>query len=179
MDKDLEYIIEDCKKGKTNAQAAIYNIFAGKMFALCLRYSKNRQEAEDNLHDGFIKIFKVIKDYKYKGSFEGWIRKIFITICLKKYKKNLKLYPIEEIDIPENGWIDNDTLISLPQEKLFELINDLPYKYRLVFNLHVLDSYPHEEIGNILSISTGTSKSNLSRAKKLLRDKITQLIKES
>ncbi len=83
MDKDLEYIIEDCKKGKTNAQAAIYNIFAGKMFALCLRYSKNRQEAEDNLHDGFIKIFKVIKDYKYKGSFEGWIRKIFITICLK------------------------------------------------------------------------------------------------
>lgn len=178
MNKDLDLIIEDCKKGKTNAQAAIYKMFASKMLALCLRYSENKQEAEDNLQDGFIKIFKVIKSYKYRGSFEGWIRKIFITVCLKKYKKTIKIYPIEDIEIPDDGWINNNTIQSLSQEKLFKLINDLPKKYRLVFNMYVLDSYSHEDIGNILSITIGTSKSNLSRAKKLLRDKITQISKE-
>lgn len=178
MNKDLGYIIDNCKKGKTNAQANLYNMFAGKMFALCIRYSINREEAEDNLQDGFIKTFKEIKKFKYKGSFEGWLRRIFITVCLKNIKKSVKLSPLNEMELPDNDWVDNKILESISQDTLFELINDLPYKYRLVFNMYVLDEYSHEEIGNILKISTGTSKSNLSRAKKILKDRISELMQE-
>ncbi len=178
MNTDLGYIIEECKRGKNGAQANLYKMFASKMFAVCMRYSESREEAEDNLQDGFIRVFEAIKNFKHNGSFEGWLRRVFVSICLKKIKKTVKLYPIDDIEIPDDNWVNSEILEEISQDKLFELINNLPYKYQLVFNMYVLDGYTHEEIGSILKISAGTSKSNLFRAKKLLRDKIVKQLVE-
>jgi len=166
----LEQLINGCKQNERKAQSEIYQLFAGKLFGLCLKYSRNYQEAQDNLHNGFLTIFDKMEQYKFKGSFEGWLKRIIINTALQTYRdKNIlnlvsDEFP-EEVDLEIEG--EN---ISL--DYLLELIQGLPTRYRLVFNLYVLDGYPHKEIANMLSISEGTSKSNLSRAKVILRDKI-------
>ena len=174
----LEKLIRDCANNKQNAQEEIYRLYAGKLFALSLKYSRNKEEAEDNLQDGFITIFKKIEQFKFKGSFEGWLKRIVINTALQKYREKNVLNLINEESIAEEVSIEiSEEEVSL--DYLLGLIQSLPNQYRLVFNLYVLDGYSHREVSKTLGISEGTSKSNLSRARKILKRKIEQDQKEN
>lgn len=167
---DLEELINNCKKGKRKAQAELYRKYSGILFGMCLKYSRNKTEAEDSLHDSFMTIFNKIDQYNFNGSFEGWIKRITVNTVLQKYRKEQHLNVVsenvgEEIDVEiEQADISLSTLLGYIQE--------LPNKYRLTFNLYVLDGYSHKEISEMLGTSAGTSKSNLARAKMILRGKI-------
>ncbi|NAY91586.1 sigma-70 family RNA polymerase sigma factor [Muricauda sp. JGD-17] len=167
---DLEELIHNCKKGKREAQAELYRKYSGILFGMCLKYSKNKTEAEDNLHDSFVTIFNKIDQYRFKGSFEGWIKRITVNTVLQKYRKEQHLNVVSE-NYGETVEVDTEHAdISL--STLLGYIQELPNKYRLTFNLYVLDGYSHKEISEMLGTSTGTSKSNLARAKMILREKI-------
>nr|WP_316931387.1 RNA polymerase sigma factor [Polaribacter sp. Hel1_85] len=154
------------------AQAEVYQLFSDKLFAVCLKYSSNYQDAEDNLQDSFITIFDKIKQYKNKGSFEGWLKRITINTVLQKYRKQSTVQIVEEVcEVDELEEISLDSTV-FSVDVLLEYIQHLPDRYRLVFNLYVLDSYSHKEIAELLKISIGTSKSNLSRARKILKEKL-------
>jgi RNA polymerase sigma-70 factor (ECF subfamily) len=166
----LKKLIIKCKQGDVRAQSEVYQLFAGKLFALCLKYSKNYQEAQDNLQDGFITIFSKIEQYKFKGSFEGWIKRIVINTALQKYREKNVLNLISE-EIPDEIEVEIDE-VDISLEFLLKIIQELPNRYRLVFNMYVLDGYSHREIAELLEISEGTSKSNLSRARFILKKKV-------
>ncbi|TXN37566.1 sigma-70 family RNA polymerase sigma factor [Flagellimonas hymeniacidonis] len=167
---DLEELIHNCKKGKRQAQAELYRKYSGILFSMCLKYSRNKTEAEDNLHDSFMTIFSKIDQYKFNGSFEGWIKRITVNTVLQKYRKEQYLNVVSENHGEETEVDTEQTDVSL--STLLGYIQELPNKYRLTFNLYVLDGYSHKEISEMLGTSTGTSKSNLARAKMILREKI-------
>lgn len=154
------------------AQSEIYKLYADVLFGISLKYSRNYQDAEDTLQDSFLIIFDKIKQYNNKGSFEGWLKRIVINTALQKYRKKNHLQLIKEVsdteEVVEIDFEDTDVDIGF----LLKLVQELPDKYRLVFNLYVLDSYSHKEISEMLNISEGTSKSNLSRARKKLKEKL-------
>ena len=164
-----EELIKECQKNNREAQSKLFYLYKDRLFALCLKYCKNVDDAEDNLHDSFLAIFKNIKKYKSKGSFEGWIKRITINTAIQKYRDNSTLQLIKDENIVEEEIaLEEDLGINV----LLELIQELPDRYRLVFNLYVLDNFSHKEIASMLKISEGTSKSNLSRAKLILKEKI-------
>ena len=167
---DLDELIHNCKKGNRQAQAELYRRYSGILFGICLKYSRNKTEAEDNLHDSFVTIFDKVDQFNFKGSFEGWIKRITVNTVLQKYRKDQYLNVVSENTEDEVEVDTEDTDISL--STLLGYIQELPNKYRLTFNLYVLDGYSHKEISEMLGTSTGTSKSNLARAKVILRDKI-------
>jgi RNA polymerase sigma-70 factor (ECF subfamily) len=170
----LETLINDCKKNDAKAQEQLYRLFSAKLFAVCLKYSRNYAEAEDNLQDGFLIIFNKINQYTFKGSFEGWIKRIMINNVLQQYR-NVSFLELVSDDIIDDVEIDiEDDAVSL--DYLMAIIQELPDRYRLAFNLYVIDGYSHKEISEMLSITTGTSKSNLSRAKMILKEKIERYI---
>jgi RNA polymerase sigma factor (sigma-70 family) len=148
----------------------MYRRYSGILFGMCLKYSRNKTEAEDNLHDSFMTIFDKVNQFNFKGSFEGWIKRITVNTVLQKYRKDQYLNVVSENTEDEVEVDTEDTDISL--STLLGYIQELPHKYRLTFNLYVLDGYSHKEISEMLGTSTGTSKSNLARAKAILRDKI-------
>ncbi len=167
----LALLIQGCLDRNTKAQEELYLLFSGKFFGVCLKYSRNYAEAQDNLQDGFILIFEKIHQYSFSGSFEGWAKRIMINNILKQYKKLPFLELVNEIA--------DETEIELEDEKidlsfLLQIIQELPERYRLIFNLYVMDGYTHVEIAEMLNISNGTSKSNLSRAKMILKEKIEE-----
>jgi len=167
----LNKLIKKCIKQDAQAQGQLYKQFASKLFSLCLKYSKNYAEAEDNLHDSFITIFSKIDQYNHKGSFEGWLKRIAINTSLQRYREDVGVY-----DIINEGNIE-DVSVDISEEDvsidfLLKIIQELPDRYRLVFNLYVLDGYSHVEISELIQISTGTSKSNLARARLILKEKI-------
>lgn len=166
----LEQLIHECTKQNTKAQEQLYRLLAPKLFAVCLKYSRNYDEAQDNLQESFLIIFDKISQFKNKGSFEGWAKRVVINYTLQQYR-NQNIFEIvsENIAAEETVEIDNDE-ISL--EFLTQIIQELPDRYRLVFNLYVIDDYSHKEIAEMLSINIGTSKSNLARAKGILKEKI-------
>ena len=166
----LDQLIEECKKNDVKAQNQIYKLFASKLFSVCLKYSKNYVEAEDNLQDTFLTVFKKIDQYKYKGSFEGWIKRIAINIALQRYRNSIVFDTINENQITDETLSVDESLINL--DFLLKIIQELPDRYRLVFNLYVLDDYSHKEISEMLDITVGTSKSNLARARMILKEKI-------
>jgi RNA polymerase sigma-70 factor (ECF subfamily) len=166
----LNQLIINCKKRDINSQSEIYHLFAGKLFALCLKYSKTKQGAEDNLQDAFITIFDKIDQYKFKGSFEGWMKRIVINTSLQTYRQKNVLNLVEE-NYPDEVEVEIDE-DALSLDFLLKIIRALPERYRMVFNLYVLDGYSHKEIAGMLGIAEGTSKSNLSRARLILKDKI-------
>lgn len=172
----LDQIIKDCIKGKSKAQEFLYVEFASKMLGVSLRYSKDLAEAEDTLQDGFIKIFQNIKSYQFKGSFEGWMRRIIVNTALEKFRKAKKIQIVEEfIDIEDNGdenYSESDISIDI----LLKMVQELPDRYRMVFSLYVLDGYPHNEIAEVMNISVGTSKSNLARGRAILRQKVSNYL---
>ena len=166
----LEELIYECAKHNTKAQAQLYRFLSPKLFAVCLKYSRNYEEAQDNLQESFLIIFEKINQFKNKGSFEGWAKRVVINYTLQQYR-NQNIFEIvsENIAEEETVEIDNDE-ISL--EFLTQIIQELPDRYRLVFNLYAVDGYSHKEIAKMLEINEGTSKSNLARAKMILKEKI-------
>jgi len=174
----LRGLIQQCAKNDRRAQEEVYRIFAGKLFAISLKYSRNKVEAEDNLQDGFITIFQKIDQFKHKGSFEGWMKRIVINTALQKYREKNVLNLVQEKDLTNEVEVEVDEEeVSL--DYLLGLIQQLPNQYRLVFSLYVLDGYSHREVANSLGISEGTSKSNLSRARTILKKKIEEDQEES
>lgn len=166
----LDELIHGCRKGDRKAQEQLYRKYADILFGICLKYSRNRTEAEDNLHDSFILIFEKIGQYKSKGSFEGWIKRITVNTVLQKYRKEEYLSVVSENHEEEVSVESSYADISL--QKLLGYIQELPNRYRTTFNLYVLDGYSHKEISELLGTSTGTSKSNLARARHILKEKI-------
>jgi len=167
----LNELVNQCAKNDRKAQEEIYHLFSGKLFSICLKYSKNKQEAQDNFQDGFITIFNKIGQFKFKGSFEGWLKRVMVNTILLKYRqKNLLNLVTEEIPDEVIVDIDDDDEVSL--DFLLNLIQELPDRYRMVFNLYVLDGFSHKEISKMLQIAEGTSKSNLARARAILKVKI-------
>ncbi|MEM6542056.1 MAG: RNA polymerase sigma factor [Bacteroidota bacterium] len=166
----LEELIKRCKEQNRKAQEELYRKYSGVLFGMCLKYSRNKTEAEDNLHDSFMTIFDKIGQYNSRGSFEGWMKRITVNTVLQKYRKERHLDVVSE-NVGEEVDIDtHDAPISL--SRWLSFLQELPHKYRLTFNLYVLDGYSHKEISEMLGTSTGTSKSNLARARMILKEKI-------
>jgi len=171
MDIDL---IESCKRGNRISQQQLYNQYAAKMLALCRRYVPGSAEAEDILIRGFLTVFERIGQFRNEGSFEGWIRRIMVNEALGFLRKQKSLFMYSEIEVAgiEAGTSYTDS--SLHTEDLLNLVASLPDGYRTVFNLYAIEGYSHKEIAEMLGISEATSKSQLSRARELLRNKIYQ-----
>lgn len=153
------------------AQSELYQFYADRLFAVCLKYSKNYEDAEDTLQDSFLTIFDKINQYKNKGSFEGWLKRITIHTAIQKYRNKAPLQIVTEVieDKTDEESLDDFTFDI---NTLLNCIQQLPDRYRLVFNLYVLDNYSHKEVADLLAITEGTSKSNLSRARKILKEKL-------
>ena len=166
----LNQLIENCKINDTKAQGELYKLFSSKLFSVCLKYSRNYAEAEDNLQDAFLTIFNKIEQYKNKGSFEGWLKRITVNTVLQRYR-NEKVFEIINEETIEDVELDVDE-DNLSIDYLLQIIQELPDRYRLVFNLYVLDGYSHKDIANMLEINIGTSKSNLARARQILKQAI-------
>lgn len=171
---DLNHIIEDCIKQKRSAQKILYDSFKNKLYSVCVKYSYNIEDAQDNLHNTFIEIFTNIKNYSGNGSFEGWMKRIAINKSIDSYKKTFHLTHLKESKILDEVTIDEELVEHLSLDVLLDLIKALPNQYRLVFTLYELDGYSHKEIAEFLSISLSTSKSNLNRAKVILKAKIEE-----
>jgi RNA polymerase sigma factor (sigma-70 family) len=171
---DKKEIIIECQNGNRQAQQSIYQWLAPQMYALCLRYTHNKMEAEDCLQDGFIKVFTKIDTYGFNGSFEGWVRRIIVNTVIESFRKKTVLSKANDlVDVPEDETPEMDEQTSgLDVKFLHNLIMQLPTQYRIVFSLYVLEDFTHEEISQQLNISVGTSKSNLFRARKWLQNKI-------
>ena len=166
-------IIEGCKAGKRESQRMLYTNFSGKMFAVCLRYSKNREEAEDALQEGFIKVFRGIDKYAGAGSFEGWIRKIMVNTALEAMRKRkITYYPIDDGRMEETQDSLPDVFYKIAVQDLLRFIQDLPDGFKAVFNLYAIEGYQHKEIGDMLGISESTSRSQLTRARQMLQQRI-------
>lgn len=168
----LDELIIQCKKQQAQAQGELYKQYSGVLFAICLRYSPNYVEAEDNLQDAFITIFKKIGQYEGKGSFEGWLKRVTVNTVLQKYRKQRTFEIVDEGQIKDE---EDDTEIegdNIPLDFLLKIVQELPDRYRLVFSMYVMDGYQHKEIAEMLGISDGTSKSNLARARAILKNKV-------
>ncbi|MCD4746062.1 MAG: sigma-70 family RNA polymerase sigma factor [Bacteroidales bacterium] len=151
----------------------LYKRYAPKMYGVCLRFAKNKMEADDILQDGFIKILTNIKSYRNEGSLEGWVRKTIVNTAINFYKKNARY--LKDISIEQTEIInyDNEGIIdNLSVKELLNLVQQLPEGYRLIFNLYVIEGYTHKEISKMLKISENTSKSQLSRARKTLQKEV-------
>lgn len=168
---ELKKLIKRCKQNDIASQKLLYEMFADVLFSISLKYSRSYSEAEDNLQDAFIMIFEKIHQFKHKGSFEGWLKRITVNMCLQRYRKQ-KVFEIvsEEALKAEEVYVEED---NYSLQFLLSCIQGLPDRYRMVFNLYTLDGFSHKEIAEKLKISEGTSKSNLSRAKEILRRKIS------
>ena len=166
----LEQLILDCQNNSIRAQEQLYKLFASKLFAVCLKYSRNRADAEDNLQDGFLLIFRKIGQYQFKGSFEGWAKRVMVNNVLQKYRSE-GVFELVNENIPDEAELELDDE-SITMDFLVSIIQQLPDRYRMVFNLYVMDGYSHKEIAEMLDITDGTSKSNLARARMILKEKI-------
>lgn len=169
---DLKQLIDDCKNNNRKAQEQLYRLYSPKLFAVCLKYSRNYAEAQDNLQDGFILIFKKIEQFSFKGSFDGWLKRVMINNVLQQYRNQTFLSLVNE-DVAEDVEVEiEEDTISM--DYLLKIIQELPDRYRLVFNLYVIDGFSHADIAEMLTINVGTSKSNLARARMILKEKIEQ-----
>jgi RNA polymerase sigma-70 factor (ECF subfamily) len=164
-------LIYKCKEQNRKAQAELYNLYKDTLFTLCLKYCKNTKDAEDVLQDSFVAIFTKINQFTAKGSFEGWLKRITINKAIKKYHET----KVKQLSIKEELTVATEIDTNLDDyslDYLLELVQGLPNRYRLVFTLFELDDFSHNEISKLLNISIGTSKSNLHRAKLLLKERI-------
>jgi RNA polymerase sigma-70 factor (ECF subfamily) len=167
-------LIQGCIRKDRYSQSRLYDHFAPSMFGVCLRYASNRQEAEEILQEGFMKVFENVHQFRNEGSFEGWIRKIMVNCALQKYRSKSKMYAVVNIDMPGIEPQSNDEIINrIGTKELLKLVQLLPPAYRMVFNLFVFEGMKHREIAKHLGISEGTSKSNLSDARVILQKAVT------
>jgi RNA polymerase sigma factor (sigma-70 family) len=166
-------LVLECVKGNIRAQRELFDKFARKMMAVCLRYTKNTDQAEDVLQDGFVKVFLKLKDFKSEGSLEGWIRRIMVNTALDELRKNTKnLGNVSLHDVDYKVESNNFVLENLAAEDLIKLVQSMPDGYKVVFNMFAIEGYSHAEIAESLGISENTSKSQYSRARAYLRERI-------
>jgi len=173
MTTELKELIQDCIEGKRAAHTQLYNRFAPLMFAICLRYSSCRQEAEDLLQEGFMKVYDSLKQYRFEGSFEGWMRRIFVNQAVQRIRKKSPLHALVSVETETiNEPLSEEAFSKLEAKELMAMMQSLPTTYRLVFNLFVFEGFQHKEIAAMLKISEGTSKSNLYDARRWLKEKL-------
>lgn len=177
MDERLKILIKQCQANRTSAQAELYNQFSAQLFSVCLRYADNYDDAQDIFQDGFIMIFHKINQFRFEGSFEGWLRRIMVNCCIEKHRNKNHLYVINEELTPDENSDEEDDFESedYTYDEILGFIRLLPDRYNQVFNLYAIEGYSHQQIAEMLHISVGTSKSNLSRA----REKLKELIKKN
>lgn len=183
-----DQIIVGCLEGKRKSYNLLFKNYAPVMLGVCMRYCKNRIDAEDVMQDGFIKVFTQIHKFRSEGSFEGWIKRIMINSAIDNYQSNLKHAFHEDVDeldpsalLTDNNDEDEDipSELNIPKEKLMGMIQELPDGYRMVFNLYAIENYNHKDIASLLAISENTSKSQLMKARKALRKKIEALLQQN
>ncbi|WP_018616705.1 RNA polymerase sigma factor [Segetibacter koreensis] len=180
INKQTQQLIEACIKGDRQSQSRLYSLYTPKMFVVCLRYSKSREEAEEILQEGFMKVFEHLHQYKYAGPFEGWIRKIMVNCALQKYRSKGNLRPVIDIDTDAVDYAVNEDIISkIGTKELLKMVQELPPAYRIIFNLYVFEGMKHREIAELLGISEGTSKSNLSDARAILQKAVNKSLQSS
>ena len=170
MQERIDHLIQYCIEGKRHSQSRLYALLAPKMFVVCQRYAKSREEAEEILQEGFMKVFENLQQFKFTGSFEGWVRKIMVNCALQKCRSRSKFFVSVNIDDVTYEHSEAENISSrLSTKELLQLIQQLPPVYKLVFNLYVFEGMKHREIAALLGISEGTSKSNLSDARAILK----------
>jgi RNA polymerase sigma-70 factor (ECF subfamily) len=163
-----------CQENKPAAQQELYDMFKSKMFGICLRYAGSYDDAQDILQEGFLKVFEKIRQFGFKGAFEGWIRKIMVNTALEKYRLHYRQVPLNENITEIEYEQESDIHAEIDMHELVKIIQDLSPRYRIVFNLYALEGYSHKEISDMLQITEGTSKSNLSRARTILQEKVNK-----
>ncbi len=174
-----EELIRGCIREEATCQKELFNRYASRMLGVCHRYARNAADAEDILQDAFVKIFNKMHQFKFEGSFEGWIRRIMVNTALKKY--SLRRYQKEvvgyEVKDSDESAMEPAAYTHLSKKEILELINNLPDGYRLIFNLYVIEGFQHEEISEMLGIQPGTSRSQLVKARGMLQKQIIELQK--
>lgn len=171
---EIKKIIKGCLSGNRRDQELLYRRYSPALYTTSLQYTGNDEEARDVLQEGFVKVFNNLSQYKGDGSFEGWMRRIIINTALEKFRRRYALYRVDDIDCIDEPEANPDTedYAGLEAMDLLEIVRELPPKYRMVFNLYAIEGYSHKEISEMMKISEGTSKSNLSRARGILQRKL-------
>ncbi len=171
----IDSLLEGCRRGDRKAQESLYKTLASRMMGICLRYAKDTFEAEDVLQMGFVKVFQKVSDFRGEGSFEGWVRRIMVNTAIESYRKNLRNLNIVDIDEVYDQPQNTFDMSGLELKDLLKLVQQLSNGYRLVFNMYVIEGYSHKEIAKQLGITEGASKSQLSRARAILKEKIIKM----
>ena len=163
-------LVAQCIDNQPKAQKALFELLAPKMYSICLRYAKDQDEAKDILQESFIKVFNNLSRFENKGSFEGWVKRIFINTSIEFYRRNRKQDIVDNLDNVQEKPIESQTIALLKAADLMKLVDRLPKGYRTVFNLFVVEGFSHDEIANMLGISENTSKSQLHKARLYLQE---------
>lgn len=172
----IDDLIKRCKAGERKAQELLYKQFASKMLGVCMRYATDKMEAEDMLQNGFIRVFQKMNDYRGDGSFEGWVRRIMVHSSIEYYRKHHKLLQLADNgNLPDEASVSSSAVARLDAKDMMALVQRLSPGYRMVFNLYAIEGYSHKEIGEIMGISEGASKSQLSRARSILKGLIANI----
>jgi RNA polymerase sigma factor (sigma-70 family) len=167
-------LINGCIKKNQSCQRLLYEKFAGKMMSLCQRYARDEQETKDMMQEGFIRAFDSMHQFRFDGSFEGWLRRVFVSVAARMAtKRSIAFSDIETAD-EDTAAINPSVLSKLSEEEIHKMINLLPQGYRFVFNLYVVEGYSHEEIGSLLGIEASTSRTQLTKARRLLQSLIVK-----
>lgn len=176
-------IIEGCKAQKRDAQKALYETHARTMYSICLRYSVDEYAAQDLLQDGFMKVFANIHSYEGRGSFEGWMKRVFVNLALERIRKNKTTnFSPEDIENLSDDIVDDSTedgMETISAKELLRMVQELPEGYATVFNLYAIENYSHKEIAKMLNISEGTSRSQYVRARQALQVMVKQFLKDN
>jgi RNA polymerase sigma-70 factor (ECF subfamily) len=170
-------IIKGCIGGDSKAQKRLYDQYSKIMFGICLRYSNSYDDAKDILQDGFIKIFGKIGQFSFSGSFEGWMKRIFINTALEHYRTNKNYQNQTDVEFANDNPHHDYTIEKITQKEIMTILNKMSPGYRSVLNLFIIEGYSHAEIGEMMGISEGTSKSQLSRARVILQQEILKMQK--
>jgi RNA polymerase sigma factor (sigma-70 family) len=173
-----EELIRGCLKGQAKHQTMLYERYASKMYAVCLRYARSTADAADILQDGFIKVFGSLNTFKFEGSFEGWIRKTMVRTAIRKYQRIRNDMEESGLEFLPDYSIDADAVSQLSEEELLKMISNLPDGYRVVFNMVAIEGYTHREVAEFLDIKEGTSRSQLTKARQKLVEDIERRDKE-
>lgn len=170
-------LIRGCLRGSAQCQRELYERFAGKMFAVCLRYARTREDAADILQDGFMKVFAKLEQFQFQGSFEGWVRRVMVNTALRAYQKQRYDFELTGFErLPETP-VDPDAVALLSEAELLNMVRNLPDGYRAVFNLVAIEGYSHAEAADLLGIQESTSRSQLTKARRYLEIEVGKLEK--